>query len=68
MEEILYGFVHRGRRDGGEQSEEEELGEEMEEIEMDEMVRELRKMKCGKGPGVCEVQVELLKAGGCSIW
>ena len=42
-------------------------GEEIEEIEMEEMVRELRKMKNGKSPGVCGIQVELLKAGGLSL-
>ena len=42
-------------------------GEEIEKIEMEEMVRELRKMKNGKSPGVCGIQVELLKAGGLSL-
>ena len=41
--------------------------EETEEIEMEEMVRELRKMKNGKSPGVCEIQVELLKVGGINL-
>ena len=41
--------------------------EETEEIELEEMAREMRKMKNGKSPGVCEIQVELLKAGGISL-
>ena len=41
--------------------------EETEEIELEEMARELRKMKNGKNPDVCEIQVELLKAGGISL-
>ena len=43
------------------------LGEGIEEIELEEMVRELSKMKNRKGPGVCNIQVELLKAGGMSL-
>ena len=45
----------------------ENVGEGVEKIEMEEMVRELRKMKNGKSPGVCNIQVELLKAGGMSL-
>ena len=45
----------------------ESLGEGIEKIEMKKMVRDLRKMKNGKGPGVCNIQVELLKAGGISL-
>ena len=43
------------------------LGEGVEEIELEEMVRELSKMKNGKSPGICNIQVELLKAGGMSL-
>ena len=43
------------------------LGEGIEETELEEMVRELSKMKNGKSPGVCNIQVELLKAGGMSL-
>ena len=43
------------------------LGEGIEEIELEEMVRELSKMKNRKGPRVCNIQVELLKAGGMSL-
>ena len=43
------------------------LGEGIEEIELEEMVRELSKMKNGKSPGICNIQVELLKAGGMSL-
>ena len=42
-------------------------GEGIEEIEFEEMVRELSKMKNGKCPGVCNIQVELLKAGEMSL-
>ena len=35
--------------------------------ELEEMTRELAKMKNGKSPGVCKIQVELLKAGGISL-
>lgn len=40
---------------------------ETEEIELEEMVRELKVMKNKKRPGACEVQVEILKAGGVSL-
>ena len=43
------------------------LAEGVEEIELEEMVRELSKMKNGKSPGVCNIQVELLMAGGMSL-
>ena len=43
------------------------LGEGIEEIKLEEMVRELSKMKNGKSPGVCNIQVELLKAGGMNL-
>ena len=43
------------------------MGEEIEEIELEEIVRELRKMKNRKSPGVCEIKVELLKAGEMSL-
>ena len=43
------------------------LGEGIEEIRLEEMVRELSKMKNEKIPGVCNIQVELLKAGGMSL-
>ena len=45
----------------------ESLGEGIEEIELEEMVKELSKMKNGKSLGVCNIQVELLKAGGMSL-
>ena len=38
-----------------------------EKIELEEMARELRKMKNGKHPGVCNIQLVLLKAGGMSL-
>ena len=41
--------------------------EETEEIELEEMASKLRKMKNGKSPGVCEIQVELLKTVGISL-
>ena len=41
--------------------------EEIKEIELEEIVRELGKMKNGKSPGLWEIQVELLKAGGMSL-
>ena len=31
------------------------------------MVRELSEMKNGKSPGVCNIQVELLNAGGMNL-
>ena len=43
------------------------LGEGIEEIGLEEMVRELIKRKNGRSPGVCNIQVELLKAGGMSL-
>ena len=44
----------------------ESLGEGVEKIKLEEMVRELRMMN-GKGPDVCNIQVELLKAGDMSL-
>ena len=43
------------------------MGKGIEEIELEEMVKELSKMKNGKSPGVCNIQMELLKAGGMSL-
>ena len=40
---------------------------ETKEIELEEMVRELRKMKNQQSSRVCEIQMELLKAGGMSL-
>ena len=45
----------------------ESLGEGLEEIELEEMVRELQNMKSGRSPGVCNIEVELLQAGGKSL-
>lgn len=59
-------YAGAGEELGSSQGREESRGE-MVEIELEEMIRELKKMKNGKSPGVCGIQVELLKAGGMSL-
>ena len=62
MEEVFHWFVCGEREELESSQVRESLGEGVEKIEMEEMVRELRKMKNGKSLGVCNIQVELLKA------
>ena len=60
--------LYAGRRETlGSSQVRENLGEGIEKTEMEKMVRELRKMKNGKCPDACNIQVELLKAGGMSL-
>ena len=59
--------LYAGRKELESGQARESLGEGIEEIELEEMVRELSKMKNGKSPGVCNIPVELLKAGGMSL-
>ena len=36
-------------------------------IEVEEVERAVRKLKSGKAGGVCSIQVEMVKAGGCIV-
>ena len=67
MEEVLTGLYSGTREDVENSRVGVSVTEEIKEIELEEIVRELGKMKNGKSPGVWEIQVELLKAGGMSL-
>ena len=55
MEELFTGLNVGAREELASSQVRESLGEGVEKIELKEMVRELRKMKNGKSPGVCNM-------------
>ena len=57
----MWGIEKVGEQSGGRK-----FGRRSREIEMEEMARKLKK-KNGKSLGVCNFQVELLKAGDMSL-
>ena len=61
MEAVLYSTAFREREDAEKSRAGGSVTEEIEDIKLQEVARELRKMENGRSPGVCEIQVELLK-------